>query len=390
MSNHRRLVESLLESDSRKEKQKQWVRRVADVEKDFLSRTVYITDVVDLNGREGELKRVLQKQFGPIEVCIAESRGDDNPREKRSARVRFRRRQDAEKVFRGNPLLSARPLRRYLKCPSLGSFVSSKNGKQFSLRPSYRYPGMLEKVLRGGIIELPIHGLSLGHYVSPERDLCLAGALPPEWLEITSRPDLQPTLRIDLPHRTMELEIDRDHDENGDFLFEDSHFFAHWTFKALLQPIEICRENGEYSLLIQLRHPPKYEIDRPKRGLGYSDDESDRSRCLDFDGLLLGACFRLPLASIEPLLLNERRLSDLKAAGLLPQDLLQKELQTRHVTFCDAQLEEELVRIRLVQGSTVGKESGPLCLVVIRPHPGIQLSWCELFWMLRKLMGGML
>jgi hypothetical protein len=331
---------------------------IVQTELDYLRRTIYITDVEGLKSKSNlnKLRSFLVKRFGRIEECMIcheqliplQPQYDSVRAQHPPARVRFAEAQDAQKVFGGRELLGLNRLE-HLEF-SLGTIVSRRDGKEgryITIRPSYRYDGMLREKLEQKILSFPTEGLSLGHWVSPERDLYhlwkkikpfnnpthLSMRKPMEFLQEVHA-EMKPLMRFDLYNRRIELEIQRHYNEDNVFDFQDVRDFLLIPFKSLMHYVELCREvcvgddRPSYYLLFSLKYPPLIESEQPMFGHGYALEDMERERSLTFGrlhGEVLGQqlCYKVAISrdTVRYLMGHGSNLKDLKSFGVFDWSL---------------------------------------------------------------------
>jgi hypothetical protein len=363
--NRQAYLNDIFSYEKTKRAQSEYLKRVAEIEKDILSRTVYFFQARDLKRDENlrALRSFIEGNFGSVQECV---RFNDRKKNNRfpGARVRFQFKRDAEKVFGGMELLRVSATAE-LPCP-----VGYKGN--IRVKPCPPYPDMAKDELEGSVIKFTASALCLGHWFPSGEDIYSTwhpeadGEDVNEWLgEVET--GIACTVSIDLTNRTVELE-DSGTPSGGNDLALLRHmmlslsrekYFATFRFKDLVKEIDICvdPENpNEYALLFSLKHSPKLELEAPVLDL-LSEKSSNRVRSVSFGSVqsdAFGAChsFKLSVSKTEldRIFLNERGLERLQAFGVLRQGIYSvsqsSSFKCRHIgTLGKVKLEAELERI---------------------------------------------
>jgi len=366
-----RFLDDAISSDRFRAEASNYIRSIVRIEEDILSRTVFVTDIMDLNrpGNLDELCRFFEQRYGPVKSCEKTSyNGRRNHRGKKRyppARVQFLHKTDAEKLFGGMELLRVNKAVK-IDCPVGRRLPSGLH--QIYVRPSQKYTGMAEDELKASVISFETLALSLGHYCPFEKEIydfppddAEKEGSPDEWLEEV-RTDTKISFRVDLRRRVIELASSgSDELVSSSFLgamFDSLNLrnFCSFRFKALDGPIELCHDSespNEYSLIFSLKYPPKLETEVLNVGLDLMGPE--RMRDVKFGnvqagtfGRCLGFRLRVPEAAVDRLVLNES-LNRLKAFGILRRGLLSlqnsKEILSKDIGSGRERLDAEMQRI---------------------------------------------
>ena len=343
-------VETDFAYEEHKAEQKKYRERIVELERDALSRTVFITNVADLNKNENlrKLELFLAERYGPVQICERatfvgkKGKGSRFP----PARVRFQYKRHAEQLFGGKTLLEvrkeqSRPFQ--VPCPPVGY----KNG-YILVRPSIQYQGMIHEDITGSrVIEFPSHDLAFGHWFPSGEDAYVNMVGDEEtlhsesnlWLE-EIRTHLDPILRFDLPRTTVELDFSHCRDSPSVHLGNDSVLhgvfsildllgeglvrtkqMASFRFKDLVYSIELCQTDGEemYDFVFSLKQPPRlYHITE-----SIIQARDSKTRCTELSGIpqeTFGRCFgfrlRVEKSVVTRLLLNTAALEKLQRFGV--------------------------------------------------------------------------
>ena len=351
-----------------RQQQKLHSQRIGQREEELLSRTIFVTHVIDLKrGRNlARLQQYFNSNYGDVEWCKLASYSGRSRAQQRSyyprARVRFRDKSDAEKVFGGKSLLEARSQNEsaHLTCDvgHLGYVV---------VLPSNPYSDMIQD-LQNAPVTIETCGMALGHWVIGDEDEYVATFADPsmdeeggksmpevpgtittitttgdDWLEEVLTP-FAPSVTIDLQARSVRFSFQRTSGlgKNSDDLLSlksmvnalegldlsDTYKYElSFRFKDISGAMEVYKENQAFSLYFRLKHPPRLykKIDSL---LG--DDKPER--CTQMLGLsreTLGSCrsYKLQISSIEAekLLSNFNVMEKLRRFGILRD-------KTRHGT----------------------------------------------------------
>jgi hypothetical protein len=154
----RKSMEAVLNDYEYKKEQSKYQEVVAKLEADILARTVFITNVLDLNQEQNvaNLKLFLEQTYGLVEKCEKSFYGKRGNKRYPPARVRFKSKVSAERIFQGMLLSAANTVT--VACPSVGAKGILR------IQPSTRFSGMAEDDLKGDIIQIDVQKLSLGHW----------------------------------------------------------------------------------------------------------------------------------------------------------------------------------------------------------------------------------
>jgi hypothetical protein len=350
--------------EQNKRAQSEYLQRVAAVEKDILSRTVYFFQAKDLR-RDDNLRALhsfLERNYGRVQECV---RFNDRKKRKQGfpgARVRFQFKGDAEKFFSGVELLKVSTPFEELPC-SVGYRGNIR------VKPCPPYADMAKDELEGSVIKFTGSALCLGHWFPSGEDIYstwndeAVGEDGSEWLgELETGTAC--TISIDLNNRIVELgDSGKDLSGGSDFdsllammagLTANRHF-AIFHFKDLVNHIDVCvdPENpNEYALLFSLKHSPKLELEDL-----FSEKSSERERSVSFGSVqsdVFGDChsFKLSVSKTEldSIFLNERGLERLQAFGVFRKGIYSvrqsSSFKSMYIGILrKALLEEEMKRI---------------------------------------------
>lgn len=258
------------------------VKDMDEMEGDFLSRTVLVMDIKGMKNKSNrrKLKIFLEKKFGKVGFCEITSLHEEenvlHSPENPPVRVQFKKKKDAEKIFGGKRLLGLIDRRTFVH--ELGAFKQRNGSSTFCVRPSYRYPGMLDGALTRKIVTMKATKMSLGHWMPYEKDAYIKvfmnySSIPHEnlWIQEYAAHE-KPQFTIDVRNLNVELKVPRNHDDNGEFTFANRSDFVTFPFKSILHKMELCRvkQTGEYAIAISLKHPPRLDTQKnPISGQGY-------------------------------------------------------------------------------------------------------------------------
>eukprot|EP00977_Amphora_coffeiformis_P010661 scaffold2510_cov169-Amphora_coffeaeformis.AAC.12 len=286
-----------LEEEEIRARIKQDIKELDEIERDFLRRTVLVTNVKGMNNpmNRQRLQRFLGKKFGWVEFCEVtnflneEVTNKLHPSENPPVRVQFANIKDATKIFGGKDLLGLLD-RRWFK-HDLGAQKDRDGDYSFVVQPSYRYPGMLDGSLKRKVVKIQAAKMALGHFLPHARDSYI-NVFPDSdlrrsnlWLEEFST-DVKPICTVDIHSQTVELKIKRHYDDDDTFSFKDVSDFATFPFKSIIQGLELCRihETGQYAIAMSLKYPPRLETQRdPISGYGFMFYTEERQRAVRFD-----------------------------------------------------------------------------------------------------------
>ena len=354
----RRNLEFAEQDSNRKEQQKAHVKRIAEREQELLSRTIYVTHVLDLNRGQNLalLQQFFQSRYGEVEWCKLEMYTGRSKSQRRSyypnARIQFRHSRNAERVFGGQPLVQARS-------EGKKGRLSCNVGYQgfIVVLPSHPYADMKQE-LDNAPISIRASRLSLGHWFITDEDEYVASFVnssPGEeeedgtpnsaevkevikhdhWLEEKST-TYSPTLRINLQTRSVVLSFV--HGDRPSQSVEDS--FAHilrstilgltevedqyeisFRLKDISGAMEIYNEEEDsqmFALFIRLKHPPKVY-----KWTSSILDAGKRERCTRMDEIpqsILGSCVSYKLiihrTEAQALLNNSYAMDKLRGFGI--------------------------------------------------------------------------
>jgi hypothetical protein len=326
-----------------KEEQVKHMKSIAQREQEILSRTVFVTHGLDLNRPQhlAQLQQFVHVTYGAVESCqlvhnhhqyssegksnnkLRLGRGGDYP----SARIRFARAQDAERIFGGHALIDAHGKGESAK-------VSCSVGYQGFLvvRPSSPYSGMVADSNSISTFSMPTSGMALGHWFlagedawndgmveddeAQERGPSVARPRPDEWLQefVTS---YTPTLSLNLRERSAKL-VNRD--DLGEVESELT-----FRFKDISGFMELYKEEESFSLYFRLKQPPRvYGKGMPLLPLLRHLSDVALERCTVLDGVpreIFGRCFcyKLLLTKFQAqVILRDTNLTDrLRRFGVL-------------------------------------------------------------------------
>jgi hypothetical protein len=334
-----------------KNKQKEFLEKVAENEEEILTRTIFVSQVKDLKQPQNLqlLKAFFEITYGPVEECVATTFSNRKSKVRfPPARVRFSQKSDVEKIF-GMDLYNA----------ARGKSIGIRPGVRFDIahggllriRPSEKYPNMV--VLDDTKIEFTSSNLALGHWC-PDDEHRFGGfetkeeTIGSEWLE-EENTQLACSVAIDLKARAIQIQmINSDRSRNIlhmafgvqlnlDEILPETYTIS-FRFKDLVQSLELCREpncSEEYSFLFTLKYPPKL-FRWTTTLLG---DES-RERITSIPGISkacfgrsLGFKLSLSLSSVDRLLLNEGALRKLQNFGVMKDGVHAKELAKNIAVF---------------------------------------------------------
>ncbi|CAB9515626.1 RNA-dependent RNA polymerase 1 [Seminavis robusta] len=328
---------------------KKFLQEIADIEKDYLSRTVFVGSVKSLNDPTNLklLKSFLEENYGRVEICERRfKRGERYPR----GRVRFYDRKDAEKIF-GMPLIEALKQNKATSavCFTVGyvprrrSHPCMNEEPKITIRPSSKYPGMVENELENSkLISINTELLSFGHWFPMGKDECMnmpgletIGRTDKHlWVEEEKNTQVNPIVSFDFMKSVVEL--DMTHCEATDpsidpsfgillatmlsSLKRDEKKFASFRFKDLAHPMELCRcDQDQYYLIFSLKHPPRLCSTWTE-----TNGWEKRERHTSIAGLgeeAFGSClgYKLRISSTEMnrLLLNRKGVEKLHNFGIL-------------------------------------------------------------------------
>jgi hypothetical protein len=359
--------DSLLYEEN-KRAQSEYLKRVAEIEKGILSRTVYFFQAKDLRRDENlrALRSFLERNYGQVQECV---RFNDRKKRKHGfpgARVRFQFKRDAEKLFSGTELLRVSTAFEEFSCPV------GYRGK-LRVKPCPPYADMAKEELEGSVITFTASALCLGHWFPSGEDVYstwndeAVGEDENEWLgELET--GIVCTVSIDLNNRTVELGNSGIVELIGGFDIasllagvaglDTNRYFATFRFKELVKHIDVCvdPENPNvYALLFSLKHSPKLELEQPLDL--FSEKSSERVRSVTFGSVqsdIFGEChsFKLSVSKTEldRIFLNARGLERLQDFGVFRKGIYSvsqsSSFKCTHIgTLGKEILEDELKRI---------------------------------------------
>jgi hypothetical protein len=316
--------------EENKRAQSEYLNRVAEIEKDILSRTVYFFQAKNLRKDENfrALRSFVERNYGHVQEFVL-----FNDRKKRThdypgARVRFQFKRDAEDFFGGTELLRVSSPFKEFFCPV------GHRGK-IRVKPCPPYADMAKDELEGSVIKFTASALCLGHWFPSGEDVYstwndeAVGEDCNEWFgELDT--GITCTVSIDLNNRIVELEESGIEGLSrlallrarfqGD-MASINRYFATFRFKELVKHIDICvdPENPNvYALLISLKHSPKLELEDL-----LDEKSSERVRSVSFGSVesdMFGECHSLKLSvsktELDRVFLNERGLERLQNFGV--------------------------------------------------------------------------
>ena len=307
-------MNDILNDEEKKEKQAEYLRKLAVIEKDILSRTVFVTNAQDLALQTNidKLKHFMETQYGPVELCTRaefEGRKKNKPAFRYPAgRVRFQRREHAEKIF-GCPLNSAKP--QIINCSIVG------NRGTLRIQPAKPFDSMVDDELKGQNLTISVKGVAFGCWIPSFDDIYETwrhdqprGDKPEEWLEDcevnSSRYSL--SMKMDLNKRQVEIRAQ----VIGIFLANAE--FLCFRFKDLRNHIDLCRgTDGKFFLVFALKMPPKLYVEEGREVSFAGINGSDF-------GCSLGLKVTIEEAAATRVLLHEG-LEQLHNFGILPKRL---------------------------------------------------------------------
>lgn len=325
---HEARIRSIVSLEACKEKQLEFLEKVAASEGDVVKRTVYVDNVhnIRLEKNRKKLGKFFER-YGAVEDCIvARYVGKDVNRVlEPAARVLFYHETSAQEALK-------KKKKDYPQedCANGSGTILVSKSHHYNIKKNER---------EASSIELKADRLCFGHYMPNEkhqpnlpwrmnRDNC---ALE-EWLEEYAM-NAEIVVRIDMVQKCVELKAPRLFGSNDKFDFSSASDYATICFKSLWGPIDICRCDGSdrFSLVFALKYPPKFESDTTVVGLGYSVDEqgSDRTRGLSFNRLqsvstAFGECLGLKLDLVDSTsfrrLLHSEVFATLKDFGIVDGD----------------------------------------------------------------------
>lgn len=357
----RRELEDSLLYESHKEHQSKYLAKVAELERDILSRTIFVTQVKDLNQAQNlmRLRSFFQTTYGPVEECVKakfKKRGKRNTTRFPPARVRFYRKADAEKIFGGKNLLQVLQDRNIIK------IVESTVGFRGCLRvrPVEPYHGMVEHLLSDSVITMNATSFSMGHWFSEFEDTydtyeldasSTSGLEGSQFLE-EAVVNTGVRVKLDLKTRTVQLEVNAD---PSSLLLFGSHIIS-FRFKAIQGFIDLCVDScnpNSFSFVFRLKHPPKIHAVSDHTLLF---NVEGRERRIDIPGLnhvLFGTCFSYKLNltkhEAEAVLDNENIMEKLRSFGILRSHLFSIEasetISTVHIGSSSGHLQDHFQKI---------------------------------------------
>lgn len=352
---HQQILKDAIRYEHAKEGQLNYAKVVADLEKNMISKTLFVTGVRNLREPRNVqlLKFFFEQNYGPVEDCFASTYGprrtSTSPRGNSSetfppGRVRFRNLSDYDKV------LASKDKDGLIYCPSVGVIKRSC----IKVGSSLKYDDMTKDVLEGHIVQFNTSSLSLGHWIkddmikddmfkefeAQEDDEGIKKSQPQkidfEWLEaccLLDTTDLR--IEMNLSKRIIKIERTATKKANSGDAFNFLYFLdtvrkerMTFRFKEIDDTIELCKHKtsnnaeDEYCMIISLKHPPK--IEESVYDLLNLDEHEDRwTRCIKFGNLEpkhFGDSFAIRItvssATINTLLIN-RAITDLNKFGVL-------------------------------------------------------------------------
>jgi hypothetical protein len=369
--------------EENKRAQSDYLKRVAAIEKDILSRTAYFFQAKDLRKDENlrALQSFIEGNYGPAQECVRFSDRKKKTHGFPGARVRFQFKRDAEKLFNGVELLRVSTPFEEFSCP-----VGHKG--KIRVKPCPPYADMAKDELESSVIKFTASALCLGHWFPSGEDVYstwndeAVGEDCNEWFgELDT--GITCTVSIDLNNRIIELGnsgiVDSensgivDSGDSGKELFGGfdiasfvagmaglftNRYFATFRFKEMVKHIDVCVDPdnpNEYVLLFSLKHSPKLELERPLDL--FSEKSSERVRSVSFGSVqsdMFGEChsFKLSVSKTEldRVFLNEKGLERLQDFGVFRKGIYSvsqsSSFKCMHIgTLRKATLEDELNRI---------------------------------------------
>lgn len=262
----RMALDRQLVSEEHRSHQSNHVKRIRELEKEILSKTIFVTHVQDLNKDHNLhlLQAFFEQQYGPVSKCQRVStQKRKSGRHFPGARVSFQFSRDAERIFGRSRLSDVRE-------PALLPCALGYKGP-IRVQPSHSYAGMTMSKMDDSAVEFNTLGLGIGHWFGLESEM-----LPPVDGEDLSPDEFMEAhhiyqhfeVRINLSERTVEIRSEaRNHDEMfGLFsLGRTRTDILSFRFKHIQYPARIyaCQgsRNEAYSIVLPMRCSPKLEVE---------------------------------------------------------------------------------------------------------------------------------
>jgi hypothetical protein len=388
-------MEEALNEMTHKQEQTKYQEVVKKLEADILGRTVFVTNVRDLNRAENlvKLNAFMEQMYGVVEKCERAAYGgrrNHNRPHYPAARVRFAHKSSAERIFQGRSLQTAKAIS--VSCRELGV----KNG-DIRVQPSQRYDGMTDDELKGDKIVFDVQELTMGHWCPPDFDTYVQFSSDIQSFEINKHldefvkeltidadPDASFFMTLDLKKRNVEIATRRqvllpdllDTPESlipfliqGLKVSTNAQQIISFRFKELRSHMEAFIDN-DY-LLFGLKWPPKLydsSCDNP----GEVEHRTRDTHFLNAKGEDFGRCraFQVRLSqSSKEILAHHDGLAQLRQFGVLAKD----------VELCDQPLTIRRRDITYDQPEMQRKFDNEMSRVQSTCHPEIGTCWSYSF-----------
>jgi len=344
-----REVDNALAYQKCKTEHSEHAKQVARREQELLSRTIFVTNVKDLQNHHNLmlLKSFFEREYGPVEQCILASYSGKRGRVDRfpKARVRFRLVKGAQAIFGGMQLST-------IQSPvQLHNYTVGHRGF-LRVMPSQPYPEMDESIDENKVIVTGYRAL-VGHWCPLEDDEdVFFGQDEIGELQSGSQFLIEGTLRygvelsVDIISRTVQVHLLPAKDCMMSFCFKD--------LQGTMGCFREFEDAASYAIVFRLKHPPKlYELRRQRDRDGV--EEEIATRCLDMGGVTYetyGTCYgymvQVSHEHLQSLFASERKLRRLKDFGLISRDLYSPSdapiVSTRQVGHGKARVKELLRR----------------------------------------------
>lgn len=345
---HARFVDDVIDQEKARSEQKEYAEKARAIEEDLLTRTIFVTNVLDLNDDRNvqALRRFMEQNYGTVVRCVKDKYNTRRPNHSQAqfppARVTFAAKHAAEKVFNGMALRSATP--QNIFCPAVGHRGTIR------VTPSRRYTGMLTAALTGNCLSFQSDCITFGHWIPSFDDAYLNWENASNENEAASEKpsnDQEPEtfykeadqsgpleVSIDLSARKIEISsIDcaLPSPTNLNMLLMNilapavhRKDILSVRFKELRNHFRLCEDvaHGGFCLVFATKWPPKLET---------KDDQDVRQRETTFCsvpckvlGRCLGFMISIPKASL-PLILNHESNERLRKFGVFPNNFSSRE-----------------------------------------------------------------
>ena len=347
-------VDEALQDQVYTDEQKAFAKRVADEHKAILARTVIVSHVRDLNLETNltNLKVFLHSHYGPIEECSRHQlkrKGNRRNRGKQypSAIVRFRNREDAERIF--SKSLSVARQEHTMKKIESNAGHKDRNGysEYITVRPCTQNVSEPSTSITASRLEVGIEELSIGHWFPDDDDVYTVvhredgdhSGNEDEFLSVATS-YLTYRLSVDLEKRTIALKSSSSTINNDNHSFEalvlsllehDVHFKLECRFKDIIGRILLCvDQHRNHHLVFRVKQPPKLYKCSSSTVLVYEDSEDRTASVPGMTREQFGSCYafrlRLSASSVAALCVNNNQTTNnLSKFGILQQDLLSPE-----------------------------------------------------------------